>query len=274
MGRMIGHAEASELLGAYALDAVDPQEAAAVEAHLESCPRCRAELRSHREVVGVLAYAGQEAPEGLWDRVVARMNDPDDDAGGGAAGPALSLRLERGGAAAAPAAGPLDGSRRRSAAWARVAGLAAAAAVVVIALLGVEVVRLQHRTDQLSSQVASMAGEPTMTAVHRALATPGARLVALKPASGGPAAVEAVILPSGQGYLYDARLNPLSPDRTYQLWGVVGGQRISYGVLGPTLAPVMAFRASSGVRALAVTAEVAGGVVSSVHQPVAVGFLG
>jgi anti-sigma factor RsiW len=38
----MSHAEASDLLGAYALDAVDGDEFAELEEHLETCPRCRA----------------------------------------------------------------------------------------------------------------------------------------------------------------------------------------------------------------------------------------
>ena len=91
--------------------------------------------------------------------------------------------------------------------------------------------------------------------------------------SGGADRLEAVLLPGGQGYLYDSSLAPLSSARTYQLWGVVGDQRISYGVLGSSPQPVVPFRASPGVKALAVTAEVAGGVVTSTQTPVAVGLL-
>ena len=261
MGRVIGHEEAAQLLGAYALDAVEPDEAEAIAQHLDSCPRCRDELRNHLEVVGVLAYSGQEAPEGLWDRVAASLQPPEDGER------ALSLRLLPPGGQGPPASGR---PRRQMMA---AGSLLAAAAVVVIALLGVQVVRLQHRTDHLSGEVSAMSGQPTMADVHQALATPGAKTFALHPASGGTANLDAVILPGGQGYLYDARLVPLSADQTYQLWGVVGDQRISYGVLGSTPSPVMAFRASNGVVALAVTAEVAGGVVVSNRSPVAVGFL-
>lgn len=278
---MMDHAQAAELLGAYALDAVEPDEAAAIEEHLETCPRCRDELRGHREVVGLLANAGEEAPEGLWDRIVAGINDSEvsgagGGAGAGAATETLSLRMVRGevGTGGGGAGGPgRAGRRRRWGPSTSVLGLAAAAAVVVVALLGVEVVRLQNRTDHLSGQVASMSGQPTMAAVERAVHTPGAKVVPLTPPAGGPATLEAVILPGGQGYLFDTRLTPLSPAQTYQLWGVVGDQKISYGVLGPTPAQVMAFRASSGVGALAVTAEVAGGVVTSTARPVAVGMV-
>ncbi len=278
---VMSHAEASELLGAFALDAVDADEAAAVEAHLEVCPRCRDELRSHREVVGLLAYAGQEAPEGLWDRVVAGINDS------GEATPSYDVeaphglklvRVDTAGDSSAVVhrsdAGP-DGSRRsrRWSGFNRVAGLVAAAAVVVVALMGVEVARLQGRTDHLQGQISAMAASPTMVAVDQALAVPGAQRVALKPLNGGTDRLEAVILPGGQGYLYHSELAPLSAAHTYQLWGVVGDQRISYGVLGSAPGRVVPFRASSGVQALAVTAEVAGGVVTSTQRPVAVGFV-
>lgn len=277
---LMNHAEASELLGAYALDAVEPDEAEAVEAHLETCPRCRDELRSHREVVGLLAYAGQEAPEGLWDRVVARINDPADPGPTFETPHALKLMRFDGTDSAvdperpAQAPAPVQVQLPRWSRFNRVTGLVAAAAVVVVALMGIEVARLQGRTDHLQGQISAMSGSPTMAAVDQALAVPGARRIALKPIAGGTERLDAVILPGGQGYLYDSRLAPLSSAQTYQLWGVVGAQRISYGVLGSAPTDVVAFRASSGVQALAVTAEVAGGVVTSTHRPVAVGLVG
>ena len=47
---MMTHDEASDLLGAYALDAVDGDEFTELEAHLDTCPRCRAELDTLHEV--------------------------------------------------------------------------------------------------------------------------------------------------------------------------------------------------------------------------------
>ena len=261
MVRMISHDEAAELLGAYALDAVEPDEVETIEEHLRTCPRCRDELRAHREVVGVLAYAGQEAPEGMWDRVAAQIHDA------GAAG--LSDRPPR----LLPMAAPAARVDRRTGRMMTVMSALAAAAVVVVALLGLDVARLQNRTNHLGHEVSSMAGGLTMGDVQRALATPGARSVKLSSAAGGSATLEAVILPGGQGYLYDSKLSPLAASETYQLWGVAGDQLISYGILGADPAAVTSFRAGSGVGALAVTEEVAGGVVSSAHQPVAVGSL-
>ncbi|MGH2872076.1 MAG: zf-HC2 domain-containing protein, partial [Solirubrobacteraceae bacterium] len=54
MGRQLDHHEIEELLGAYALDAVDPDERAAVDSHLAECLRCRAEVDRHRQIAAGL----------------------------------------------------------------------------------------------------------------------------------------------------------------------------------------------------------------------------
>src|SRR3546814_17505894 len=69
------HDEVQDLLGAYALDAVDDDERALVEDHLAECPRCRAEVHDHREVAALLAHGGQDAPEGIWDRIVGSLEE-------------------------------------------------------------------------------------------------------------------------------------------------------------------------------------------------------
>lgn len=50
-----------DLTAAYALDALDPEDAREYEVHLARCERCRAELASLSEAAGALAYA-TEAP--------------------------------------------------------------------------------------------------------------------------------------------------------------------------------------------------------------------
>ena len=270
------HQEIQELLGAYALDAVDAEEAAIIEAHLETCPRCRDELRNHREVVGVLAYSGEEAPPGLWDRVLDEISGAGADGEAGRAGVA--------GGPAGPEPPPLRMVPARSEqAWSAelrrgrrttsvlTAVVAVAAALVI--LLGLEVARLEHRTNHLSAQVAATTNQPTMASVQAALAVPGARKVALSAPGGGRESLEAVILPGNQGYLYDARMDPLSSSETYQLWGVSGAKKVSYGLIGSVPAQVTEFRAGAGVQALAVTAEVAGGVVTTTQNPVVAGNL-
>jgi hypothetical protein len=254
------HPEIEELLGAYALDAVDPDEAAEVERHLVTCPRCRAELTAHREVAGLFAYAGQTAPAGLWDRIAAGMQEPPPE-----------LRLDRIRAsmvtpedlrdAAPPGVASLDlhrQKRRRSVAT-RTFVAAVAAAAVIVAVLGVALARAPHSTSPSASGV-------TMAAVRQALNEKGSRKVLLSAPAGHGASLDAVVTPSGVSYLYDMDLTPLGADRTYQVWGVVGTQRISYGLLGTSPSSVVRFDAGPGLSALAVTDEVASGVVVS-HQP-------
>ena len=254
MARVTGHDEVAALLGAYALDAVDPDEAAAIEAHLESCPRCRDELRNHREVTGWLSYAGQEAPPGLWDKVMVEVRG--DQAPPAGSGPAV--------------VGPSP-ARRRPVGRDWVIPVVAAAAVVIVALLAIQVTRLQNRTDHLSREISQMANQPTMATVNAALAVPGARQVTLRPATGSAPSVDAVILPDGAGYLYHATLEPLPAAQTYQLWGESNQKLISYGLIGASPAPVTAFRAGIPVQALAITIEVAGGVVAPTQSPLVSG---
>jgi len=281
MARMIPHAEAEQLLGALAVDAVDADERESLELHLETCPKCRNELGSHLEVVGLLAYAGQSAPEGLWDRIASGLSDdpsvsgrPDPersaaqpDRDGLQATPLIGVTRIGGGSSIGQRSRPRSSGRDR---WMRLGSLAAAA--VVVAILGVAVAHLQGRVNNLSGQLAAVGDQPTMAQVDRALAVPGARKVVLDSSAGRPE-LDAVILPGGQGYLYSINLSPLPATDTYQLWGIVGTQTISYGLVGATPPSVVPFRAEGDLVALAVTAEVSGGVVQSTHKPLAVGRL-
>jgi hypothetical protein len=122
---VITHDEAQELLGAYALDAVDDDERAAVEDHLRDCPRCRAEVAEHRETAALLAHASTDAPEALWDRIAGSIDRPADVV------PLAPLRLS---------------ARRRRPIPEIVAGIAAA---LVIGVLGLHVRSQDRRIDHL-----------------------------------------------------------------------------------------------------------------------------
>ncbi len=91
-------------------------------------------------------------------------------------------------------------------------------------------------------------------------------------ASPDGAAVEArvVIGADGIGYIYADTLPALGDDRTYQLWAIVDGeagqQVISAGIMGsdPEISP---FQVTGDLVGLAITNEVAGGVVTSAEDP-------
>lgn len=71
-----------DLLGAYALDAVLPDEAAEMAEHLQSCPTCPAELRLLRTAVHAQALVAEErAPspelrEKLWSAISSQTERP------------------------------------------------------------------------------------------------------------------------------------------------------------------------------------------------------
>jgi anti-sigma factor RsiW len=249
----MSHDEIAELLGAYALDAVEPEEAAVIEAHLVECPRCAAELGQHREVAALLANAGSDASVELWDKIAARLDPPGEP-------PPAATVLD---AALAGALPRRVSERRRRARWSATGALAAIAAAV-IALLVLQVGHLDGRVGQLEQHGLTQA-------VQAALQNPRARVVALTSSSEtGAVAADLVIVPSGSDYVINDALRPLSSDETYQLWGVEQGRTISLGLLGnhPTQVP---FAQGNGARfvAYAVTAEPAGGAVTATHSPVA-----
>lgn len=69
----VTHEEIEEMLGAYALDAVSPEERDEIERHLRECPRCQQEVTAHLQVAGVLGSLGGSAPAGLWDRIAGEL---------------------------------------------------------------------------------------------------------------------------------------------------------------------------------------------------------
>jgi anti-sigma factor RsiW len=51
----VDHEEAKELIDAYAIGALDPEEVRLVEEHLEGCEECRQELVEAREAAALVA---------------------------------------------------------------------------------------------------------------------------------------------------------------------------------------------------------------------------
>jgi hypothetical protein len=146
---------------------------------------------------------------------------------------------------------------------------ATAAAALVIGVLGVQVVRQDQRIDELRTALGS---ETMLRAANLALTDPGAHQARLRSVDGTVTAT-AVVLPDGTGYLMAEDMPALARDRTYQLWGQTSGGLISLGLLGSHPAAVVAFQATDGVAALAITDERAPGVVSSTNPPALAGHL-
>jgi anti-sigma factor RsiW len=217
----VTHSELQELLGAYAIDAVEADEAVAVDAHLIECPRCRAEVAELREMAALLAHSGADAPDGVWDRISSSLSETP---------PPLRLEV------------PRDRKRLRN-----MIALAAAAAVIVV--LAVSVQRLSTQVDDLKK--ANQSSTELALAADKAMTAPGARIARLT-GSDGRAAV-AVVQANGQGYFLGSSL-PSLDHRIYQLWGATSsGQIASLGTIpGPG---VYAFTADPSVHVVMVTEE-------------------
>jgi anti-sigma factor RsiW len=243
------HDELRELLGAYALDAVDANEVLEVRAHLATCTACAAEVDAHHEITAMLANSGGDAPAHLWERIEAQL-----DSSGQA-----SARDEL--------AEPRAAMRARRARGFRARVLAAAAALIVIAALAVQVVRLDDRVSGLQAESAQ---QQVTRAAQSALADHAAQHVAVDSATSQSRVAEIAVLPSGAAFLVNEALPALPADRTYQLWGLVGSRLVSLGLLGAHPGAVSFEVGPRGVvTRFAITDEHAGGVVQSTHRPLA-----
>lgn len=250
--------ELDALLGAYALDALEPDERARVDAYIAQNARARDEVDELRESAASLALAATDdttAPPELWVRIsrtiegelASRSGDDiaDDE-----------LVAHR---------------ARRTARGVRWMSLGAAAAALAAAVLAAQVISLHHRLDDARTTGTKDAA----AAFVRAGRVIGARTVALVPSNGVEVA-RVVLLPDGSGYLKNDGLARLDVDHTYQLWALTGSPdhpvEISAGVLGadPSAA---AFQASTDVKGLAITIERAGGVPQTTQKPYASGML-
>ena len=244
MERELTHSESEELLGAYALDAVTDDERDQVERHLRDCARCRQELAEHRESAALLAL-GAPAPSGLWERI------------SGAIGGQLPEKQLV----------PVLRPRRPWAGW----GAAAAVVGVAITVTAFMGLRLVQQGDQIERIRSGLETQGLETAAAAAVADPRSRHVALIAEEGSTLAT-VVVLPDGTGYLIRPLLPPLTKNRTYQLWALVGEATVSAGVLGnrPSLT---AFMVDMPVDGFAISEEQHGGVPVPKSPPIAVGMI-
>lgn len=223
------HDEIGEMLGVYALDALDADERQEVDDHLASCPRCRAELAAHREVAALLGNpigdAPAVAPDEVWDRIAASLQDEP---------PALSS-VSR------------PNFRRRFALIVPL-GAVAAGLILTVGLLAAKV-------GNLGQQVNSLRHQASVTSV---LLNPAHRTVELTSAVHPVWRATVIILPNGEGYLINPSMPALGSSQTFQLWAISRGKVVSLGVLGshPTGAPI---RVEPTMTVLMINAEPLGG---------------
>jgi hypothetical protein len=176
-----------ELTAGYALDALEPAERAAYEAHLPDCQRCRDELTSFWQTTEALAVAasGPAPPQELRGRILAAAR----------AEPQVVV--------------PLESRRQRVI---PVLAAAAAVAAIVAVAVGIWATRL---SDDLHSTRSALERERAAAAV---LANPDSRTVTLTSGKG-----RLVVDPEGQAVLVAAGLDPAPRGKTYETWVIAQG---------------------------------------------------
>lgn len=181
-----------ELAAAYALDALDPDERAAFEAHLERCERCRAELEASHGVVEALARPNAVAPPAhVRDSVMARIAATPQQPAPERAVASLAEHGRR---------------RRRTTTW-----LAAAAAVVAVVAGGFVIA--QRLDDDRFDEV--VAADDAITSVL----------------DGETGAVEVTWSPTRDEVAVSAEgLGLLEGDVVWALWAIVGEQPVPAGL--------------------------------------------
>jgi hypothetical protein len=245
MDRELTPEEIVELLPAYAIDAVDDDEAEAIETYLSSRPEARDAVADLRITASMLAHTGGPPPDGVWERLeslIATTPQPPRIVPPTVLSPRSTPSLQ-----------PARTDRRWR--W-----LAAAAAVVALVFGGLWLAGRGDGGGGRASDTAALA--------RTAATSPGARRATLTDPDGNTLAT-AVVTSDGTGYL-TSELPPAATGHTYQLWGITRTGTISLGVLGRDPGTV-AFKAVMPTTSLAITTEVAGGVPVSRNAPDAVG---
>ena len=228
------------LSGAYALNALSPDEAALFERHLEGCDPCRAEVSEFREVAARLgARTAENPPAALRERVLTSADRTRQD-------PPPPVPARRSGAT-------VTQLRRRR--WAP-ALLAAAAVAIVAGVIGVRVVddEPQRETPVLAQPAAEVFSAADAESVNVRTANGGTLRVAVSEER-GEMAVDTRGLPDpGEG-------------RVYQLWTGHGDEMIDAGVLAPSDTGAAMPLPESG-DTVNVTVEPAGGSEQPTSEPI------
>jgi anti-sigma-K factor RskA len=190
------------LAAAYTLDALDPHEREAFEAHYEQCDVCRADVLELRETMAVVADSlSTPTSPSLKDRVMADI----------AVTRQLSPMVE-------PAAVPAPTVRSRPS-WM----MMAAAAVVLLALVAGVVALATGRDDEsFNDQLAAM------------LDMPDARMVDLPSKDGTSGTFKVAWSPSmGKAALIGENLDVAPNGKAYELWLITPEQAMAMYVLDP-----------------------------------------
>jgi anti-sigma-K factor RskA len=231
------NADVHALAGAYALDALPPEEATAFTDHLAECSACRQEVAELQATAAQLGMAAAQAPPpGIRDRVLRAAHETRQ---------------------VPPVPAPADLADRRRRRWQRASVAAAAVAALVLGGLGLQQVLDDEATDPIAAVMTAPDAHAT-TAPMRG----GGRLTVVSSQE------------LDQAVVHSDRLPALRRSRVYQLWLVdPDGAARSADVLirpGTSAGQSHLVRGLRPGDAIAITSEPAGGSEQPTTTPLAV----
>ena len=278
------------LTGAYALDALPPDEHETFERHLEVCGPCAEEVARLQVCAAWLGSATSfEPPEDLRARVLAEIGASDQEPAAErrrgserepTAVPADPAVTGSGGPSTAshdrdPSGPIVDLDERRTAPrWLLgLTGVAAAVLLVAVVGLGLTVNQLVDRIGEVevTAERASRDAERTSSEVAEVLAAPDATIVS---SDDGDAVARVVASPSrGEAVFVAHGLESAPRDRTYELWVIDVDGAVPAGLFDPD-EDGRVTRVMTGdmarAQAIGVTVEPAGGSPEPTSEPIMV----
>jgi anti-sigma-K factor RskA len=260
----VSHEESLELAGLYVLDAVTPDERAAVDAHLRECDQEHPDFEELGAVVPALAsLADPVTPPAALKSAVMAAYRAEVGASSGTQVKPWDMDVRASARAAAPA------PRRQAPNW--MGWIAAAVAVGLLAVLGAVGLNLKSQAD-LANQRADQ-----MSQAVAAMTAPGSQVAVLH-GSGAAAGINGFMaVPSGgSGYMVMTDVPPAPAGKTYQAWYIVNGEPASAGTMsagsdGNVVAAGL--QPLPGTSVVAVTVEPAGGSAQPTSEPIIVGTM-
>lgn len=211
------HEEIQELLGAFALGAVDDGERTVMESHLKTCESCRSELDAHRRLADALRRHG----------------------------PLLSPLASVGSGGYAS-----DGDDRTQARSVRRWGVPVAVAIMLLMLGGLFVqdgIRFQRLESRMERT--ELLGRAQLAAVD-----PAAVLATLRTPRNEPVLTVVSRAAGGESFAINGVLPPLGDSQTYQLWRT-GSDGVTAAVTLGRRPEAVVFQLPTGVTGLILTVE-------------------
>lgn len=218
MSEDLSHGDIQELLGAYALGAVDERERTIIEAHLETCESCRVELDDHSRLAEALRrHASRVSPLASTESNGSHKTSEDVARSG------LVRRWE-----------------------------VRVAMAILVVVMGAVLAQMHLSSDHLAATTGRI---ELLQRAQLATADPEAVVTTLRTPRKEPVLTVVSRAAGGNSYAMYGALPLLADGRAYQLWRVDNGEATATVALGRRPDTVVEFLLPTGVTGFLLTVE-------------------